>query len=441
MSSITSAAIGTSCEACGQEVPAGAYRCPGCGQPVSRRYGRLTLFVVVILIMAGFAFTQYFVKLHRSTEESLAQRWFARGEAAMRDGDPPAAADEYRTALSYDRENDLYRLRLAQALLGSNRLNEAHAHLISLWDEEPADGEVNLALARLYARRNDPTQAVRYYRNAINGVWSDSPQQHRIATRFELVHYLIQRYDTGQASAELLALQADQPPNVSDRLLLAKLLLDVGEAARATDVYNKLLKDEPGNAQVWLGLGEASFRLGEYQQAEHALATAVERDPASTDAQQQLDSVREVLRVAPSLRGLSLAERTRRVADAFNTAMSRLTGCATQKGYVLTPQGIAASSPSTSKNKQPSSAAEGRVLPTIEETAPAPDELQLLYSRGLQIKSAAAERVLLRNPDSLEPVMQFVFQVEGSTAPICPDITPADRALLLLAQHENETLR
>ncbi len=55
MSSITSAPIGTSCEACGQEVPAGAHRCPACGQAVAPRYGRLTLFVVVVLIMAGFA--------------------------------------------------------------------------------------------------------------------------------------------------------------------------------------------------------------------------------------------------------------------------------------------------------------------------------------------------------------------------------------------------
>ena len=56
-------------------------------------------------------------------------------------------------------------------------------------------------------------------------------------------------------------------------LRLAKLLLEVGEAARATDIYNKLLKDDPGNAQAWLGLGEASLKLGEYHEAERALAT------------------------------------------------------------------------------------------------------------------------------------------------------------------------
>ena len=67
---------------------------------------------------------------------------------------------------------------------------------------------------------------------------------------------------------------------------------------------------------------------------------SVERDPASTEAHQQLDMVREVLRVAPSLRDLSLTERTVRVAEAFNTAMGRLTSCATQKGYSLGRRGI-----------------------------------------------------------------------------------------------------
>ncbi|MGB8768722.1 MAG: hypothetical protein WCC92_03845, partial [Candidatus Korobacteraceae bacterium] len=64
-----------------------------------------------------------------------------------------------------------------------------------------------------------------------------------------------------------------------------------------------------------------------------------------------------------------------------------------------------------------------------------------LYSRGLQMKEVATEQALRRNPDSLEPVMQFVFEVERSAAPICPDMSETDRALLVLAQHESQVLR
>ena len=397
------------------------------------------MIVVIIVILAGFAFTQYFVRLHRGTEKMLARRWFDRGDAAMLAGDAPVAADDYRTALSYDREDDLYRLRLAQALLASNRLNEARSHLVSLWDEEPASGEVNLALGRLYARRNSAPQAARYYRNAINGVWDSAPQQHRIATRFELIDYLMERHDTGQASAELLALQADQPPAVSDQLRLAGLLLQVGEATRSIDTYKRILRDDPNEAQAWLGLGNASIALGDYQGAEHALAIALEHNSDSTEAHQQLELVREVLRVAPSLRGLSLAERTHRVAEAFNAALSRLTSCAVQRGYVLSPQGSQTSSTSAANDNLPPS--KGRAASANRTATPAPDDLQLLYSRGLQIKSAATERALRGNPDSLEPVMQFVFEAERTAATSCPEMIETDRALLLLAQHESETLR
>jgi predicted Zn-dependent protease len=144
------------------------------------------LAVTLVLIIAGFVFTQYFVNLHRQMESDLAVRWFTRGEQAMQAQLPAAAAEDYRNALSYDPDNRQYRLRLAQALLAANRWNEARAHLTSLWEEEPADGEVNLTLARLNAQRGDYSNTIRYYGNAINGVWNDDPRKRRIATRFEL---------------------------------------------------------------------------------------------------------------------------------------------------------------------------------------------------------------------------------------------------------------
>jgi hypothetical protein len=37
--------------------------------------------------------------------------------------------------------------------------------------------------------------------------------------------------------------------------------------------------------------------------------------------------------------------------------------------------------------------------------------------------------------------MQFVFDVERATAPICPAMDLADNALLTLAQHETATVK
>ncbi len=220
----------------------------------------MTLAIMLFLIFAGFAFTQYIVRLHRNTEASLAKRWFHRGNEAMQVNLPALAAEDYRTALTYDRENDEYRLRLAQALLADNRLNEARSHLESLWEEEPANGEVNLALARLHVRRGDRARAIRYYSNAINGVWDEQPRQQRIATRFELIRYLMQLHDLARAQAELLALQADGPPDPSDQLLLGQMLLQANDPAHAIAAYDTLVEQRSAQCRCVAGqrIGGAS---------------------------------------------------------------------------------------------------------------------------------------------------------------------------------------
>ncbi|MGA8876797.1 MAG: tetratricopeptide repeat protein [Candidatus Korobacteraceae bacterium] len=402
-------------------------RCPGCGQLVSTPSSRIVLAVTLLLIFAGFGLTQYLVNLHRDSESSLAARWFTRGEQAMQAHLPATAADCYRTALSYDPENWQYRLHLAQALLADNRLPEARAHLSSLWEEEPADGDVNLTLARLYVRRRDYSNAVRYYSNAIDGVWSDEPRAHRIATRFELANFLLQQHNLAQAQAELVAIQADGPATPADQLLLGNLLLQVNEPQRAIQAFDAVLQSDPNSAQAWLGKAQASLVLADYKEAEHAITIAVDRDPKLDDARQQLEVVRELLRLDPGLRGLSLADRSERTAEAFELAMKRISSCATQQGITLTSQNSSASTQSADS--------------AASTNSPAQDELQRLYTAGMQKQSTATEKALRKDPDAIEPTLQFVFDVQRETVAICPATEKSDRALLLLAQHEGEAVK
>ena len=415
------------CANCETEFPQNLGRCPGCGLVPGTRSSQMVLAVTLFLIFAGFALTQYLVNVHRDTESSLATRWFTRGEQAMQAHLPAVAADCYRTALSYDPENQQYRLHLAQALLADNRLAEARAHLDSIWDQEPADGDVNLTLARLFVRRKEYSKAVRYYSDAINGVWNDEPRAHRIATRFELVNYLLQQHNLAQAQAELVALQADGPSDAADQLRLGNLLLQVKEPQRSIQAFDAVLQREPGNAQAWLGKAQASLVLGDYKEAEHAISVAVERDPKLDEARQQLEVVREVLRLDPALRGLSLADRSQRAAEAFELAMKRISGCAAQQGITLAGQNASAASAASSA--------------TASVSSPAADKLQSLYGTGMQKHPAASEAALRKNPDAIEPTMQFVFDVEKTAASICPATDKSDRALLLLAQHEGEAVK
>lgn len=429
MSSVTtSSPAATRCQTCGKEIPPGADSCPGCGRNNKAGSPRLTVAILLFLIFAGFAFTQYIVRLHRATEASLAKRWFLRGGQAMQANLPAVAAEDYRTALTYERENDEYRLRLAQALLAANRLNEARSHLTSLWEEEPANGEVNLALARLYARLGKRAESIRFYNNAINGVWDEQPRQQRIAARFELARYLMQQHNLAQAQAELMALQADGASDPADQLLLGQMLLQANEPNRAIDAYTEVLNNDAGNADAWLGKGLGELQIGNYLEAEHAFANAVDHDPHSDQAHQQLELVRAVLGIDPATRGLSLAERTRRVAEAFKAALNRLTGCAAQQGYSLSSQDAAKATSSA-----PTS--------SLQATSPAPGTLQLLYTSGLQKQGNATEAALRKNPDALEPTMEYVFEVERATASLCPAMDVTDRALLTLAEHESENVK
>jgi tetratricopeptide (TPR) repeat protein len=390
------------------------------------------MIVTFLLIIGGFAGTHYFVNLHRVTEFSLANRWFTRGDEAMQAHLYKVAADDYRTALNYDQEDSEYRLRLAQALLAEDRLPEARAHLISLWDEEPANGEINLTLARLEAKRGNFAEAVRYYNNAINGVWEENPRQKRTAARFELAQYLMQNHKPGEARAVLLAALADLPTDPADQLLLGQFLLQLNEPAHAIQAYNALLAKNPDNAQGWLGEAQAYLALGTFDEAERASAKAVELDPNLQPAKDELVLTRELLLLNPSMRGLSLAERAHRVATAFDATLTRLSTCAAEQNIDLAaPLGTAAAGNTPAKT--PAAPSEG--------TEPVPNELALLYTSGLEKQSGATERALLKNPDALEPTMQYVFAVERATAPICPNMTVTDRALLLLAQHESEAIK
>jgi len=414
------------CQSCGAEVAPDSDHCPACGRLLRQRSTRITLAFTLLLIVAGLALTQYFVNLHRATELGLAQRWFMRGEDAMQANLPKFAAEAYRTALNYDRENEQYRLRLAQALVADNRLAEARAHLLSLWEEEPANGEVNLTLARLEARRGRYSQAVRYYNDAINGVWQDEPRKRRTEARFELTRYFMQQQKWPRAQAESLALLADAPPDPADQLQLGQILLQVNEPAHALQAYNTVLSEDPNHAQAWLGAGQAYLALSNFVEAEHATAQSVGHDPNLPEARDQLELVREVLRVDPSLRGLPLAERASRAAKAFQAALTRLSACATQQHIDLAATGGA--TPGGKPNATNPAAG----------PAAAPNMLQLLYTSGLQEQPDATEKALRRNPDALEPTMQHVFEVERTVATICPNMELTDRALLTLAQHENE---
>jgi tetratricopeptide (TPR) repeat protein len=430
------------CERCGRPIPEGVYWCPSCGKLNASLRVRLVFVLFTVVIIAGFGLTKAYVSYLRNLESSLAQRWFARGEEAMVKGYPSVAIDDYRNALGYDGANRQYRLRLAEALMKEQRRAEARAYLLSLWSQDPADGQLNLALARLYAQENKPDLTIRYYRAAIDGVWSNDPLQHRIDARFELVQYLMQGEDKARATAELIAIQADSPQDPAVSMKVGDLLLRLGENSRAAKSFDAVLTQNAKNIGGLSGAGQAALAMGDYRKAVHLLTTADEltgSKPGTPEAD-QLAVAREAYDTDPSLRNLTISQRANRVAAAFDLAMNRLRRCASEQNLTLSPE-----SPATVPNAKKSNPVlpnkrNGYITPIVPAAA-APNSLQLLYDSGTQKQPSARTEALRSDPDAMAPTMDFVFEVMRATENTCPPTSMPERALQLIAHHEGEEQR
>lgn len=361
----------------------------------------LLLAGLMVVIAAFFALTTVAAHAYHRKQEQFGEQCYQRGEVALQKGRPAEAVADFRNALAYSRDNDRYRLRLAQALMADHRPQEARSHLLSLWEKEPGDGTLNLELARLAVMWGDTAQAVRYYHAAIYGLWPEEPMAHRWQIRFELSEYLLGRHtiqDAKDAQAELVALAAELPPQDADaQTRLGSLLLEAGLYARALVAFRNALTGQPNLMPALEGAGEAAFRLGEYEVARHYLLPVVAQKSQDAHALQLLDIAELVLKLDPSQRGLPSRERAHRALHDLQLALARAEKCA------------------------PASAAAG----------PADNSIAALAQQARSMRTS--EALLARNPDALEKIMDLVFKLENAAAP-CEAPGLEDKALVLLGE-------
>ena len=362
----------------------------------------LLLAGLIAIIAAFFSVTTFAAHAYHRQQEQFGGQWYQRGERALKRSRPAEAVEDFRNALAYSRDNDLYRLRLAQALMADNRPQEARSHLLSLWDKEPGDGTLNLELARLAAMWGDTRQAIRYYHAAIYGVWPDEPTAHRWQLRFELSEYLLQRntiQDTKDAQAELVALAAELPPqDGAGQARLGALFLRAGLYARALAACRAALAGQPNLMAALQGAGEAAFQMGEYQTARHYLLPVVAQNPRDEHSLELLNLSESILKLDPLERGLSSREQAHRAVHDFQLALARAQKCASAA--------------------VPAAASSGGDLAALVQQAKS---------------TRPSENALAREPDALEKTMAMVFKLEKAAA-LCGPPGLEDNALTVLGQ-------
>ncbi len=359
--------------------------------------------LVVFFVITGFAVQRY-----HASQLALGGRWYLRGEAALQSKRAEEAVEDFHTALVYARDNPIYQMRLAEALVRANHLAEAGVYLRTLWVTQPGNGTLNLLLARLAAKAHNAPEAIRYYHNAIYGVWEKDPETNRRMVRIELSKFLLAEGDRNDAESELIALQAELPPDAKVHAEVGSMFVQVEDYRRALQEFQQAVKINPKWAEAWAGAGTAAYQLADYAQARRYLERAVELDPKNKDAAQKLQISTLVLELDPFQRRLSQQERNRRTIAAFGQALSRLNQCAQSRGVNL-------------KAGQP--------------TAP----FASVYSNVKKMQPKVTRIDMQRNPDMVNNVMDLVMQMEEAAQQACGTPPAPDQALLMISHRRGST--
>jgi tetratricopeptide (TPR) repeat protein len=381
-------------------------------QFLTRTIPRSAVFILLLLTLGavvGFAAVSHLVSRFNANERARGRKLYSQGIVDLAHGSADQAVEEFRAALTCDRTNPQYQLSLGRALRDTGRLDEAESYLLSLWQHSPEDATINLALARVAARRGSLDDTIRYYHNAMYGVWNSDPDTNRRNARIELIQFLLQRNAFVQAQSELVALAAFLPQEPALELQAAQLLAEARDYPDAIAEYEKILHTDHENFAALAGAGTVAYRAGMYRTAERYLESAVSADPEDANSRQLLESARLVVDSDPFVRRISDAERNRRIDTAFAKAGERLTACAQQKSVNF---GI---DYSTSNVPEPTMA---RLHSAWTETQP---DLRLLRTAG--------------ETDLPDTIMDLVFQIEQETARECGEPQGLDEALVLISRN------
>jgi tetratricopeptide (TPR) repeat protein len=375
--------------------------------------------LLLLTLAAGVAFAavSHLVNRYNANQQARGRKLYLQGLADVNTGKLDAAVEDFRAALTGDPSNPQYQLSLGRALRDTGRLDQAESYLLALWQRAPQDGTINLALGRVAARRGSVDDAIRYYHNAMYGVWNADADTNRRKARVELIEFLLQKGARAEAQSELVALAAFLPPDPQLHLQAAQFFAQAEDYRDALSEYEQVLRLNHGDAVALAGAGEAAYRAGHYRTAQRYLQEAVKANPQDSHSRQLLESATLVLQTDPFVRRISDAERGRRLAVAFLRAGDRLKSCAQVKGINFED---------VSANSSTSSSA---------STLPPSNGLASLAQRWSAMKPDMRRLRSSQEGDLPDAIMDLVFQIEQQTANDCGEAQGADQALLLLSRN------
>ncbi len=336
--------------------------------------------------------------------------------AICKAGRADAAIIDLRTALAYSPGTRAYELLLAQALGQadcSGCRDESYNYYMSLWEAQPGDGPINLALARLAAGRKDRQAAINFYRASIYGTWEGNGVDRRADVRLELAQYLIENNDLPAARLELLTAGTNAPDNFERDRKLGEMLQQTGDPVDAWTYDQKAVSDKPTDTAALRAAANLAYHSGDFEAA-HRLFTReiaaldaghVSSDPDVAEQRTMARNAERIVALDPSSTQ-SPKDRVTRILTARAIAKKRFDQCSAKF--------------------------------SAENPLPAP--LEPIDARWVGPASALTSTALLRDPVQQTATMQLIFDTEIETAKLCTAPTGDDNLLLVLATSPHNLL-
>jgi tetratricopeptide (TPR) repeat protein len=239
------------------------------------------------------------LKMLVEEEPAHAESWFLRGGICELLGAAKEGLDFYRRALELRPDNDSYRLRLANCLLQTHRIEEALPHLEQLCRNQPDNPDVLTGLARALSHTERKDRRKELLARAL----AAQPHHPRALAETAKLDLDEGRFTEAQDGLQK-AIQAD-PSDQVNQYLLFQCLERAGkkeaarqqqarwkalgkEMARLEDIVRNELPKNPRSADLYFELGAIFARQGKPERARSSYQHALTCNPNHRAALQGL---------------------------------------------------------------------------------------------------------------------------------------------------------
>lgn len=220
-------------------------------------------------------------------EISPAYSSYLKGLLSDRYGDSKRALDEYIKAKKFDKESVSLKLRIAVQHIKLDNSDKALKILDELKKEEPINLDAYLLLILLYSSKGEEEKATQEYEEMLSGLYKEKPDNLKIAE--SLAQFKMQKSDFETALNIYESILKLDPGYTDAYFWIGYLHEEKGQRQEAIKSWKKLLELKPDHPDALNSLGyiyaEESMNLDE---AEDLVKKALEIVP---DSAAYLDSL------------------------------------------------------------------------------------------------------------------------------------------------------